>query len=372
MPDPDGDMSRYSQQDSLGNPRVGETPRLQDDPEKLEALADRLDEVGDYEAEPGDRNEDVEEPDGEPESEPESDTDSDDKDDSEADSEDDELEPQEAVDGEEETPESTPPSAWRRSLKSRGWDDDEIDTFWQADPERASKVFERTHNSRNAELAEWAKLGRERQQHGSVTPRTDTAASPTQTAPSAVETQLERLNPEKLAETSGLEQSVAEAIAAPLNQMIDQLNTAFPMVRRSVRAAEENERAALRQLVENFLNRDDVKPFADFYGSLDDASGEQLSRQNELLQTADALVAGADCQERKVTAMDALLDAHSMLTADQRESQARTDLKKKVRQRGKGLSLKPSRRKARRTGGKPTRTQMERRVGEALRSIFPS
>jgi len=377
MPDPTGDKARYSQQDTLGAPKVGETPRLADDEEALEQVQEKLDAAVEFDTDDSDapeaEDQNVEEPDGDdgkpaPKGQEGPDADS------EADSEDEELGDQEAAGGDETPEPSTPPAAWQRSLKARGWSDDEISAFWGQNPEMAAKVFERVHTSRNAELTEWARLGREaKKQHG-LLPDPSVDAPETKPQPKATEGVLpggfQPLDAKVLAEQGGIELPVAEALVGPINELVGQFNQVLPIVRQNVESTKNSAQAALQQVVDGFFGGDDMQSFAEFYGDGERLTDDQLAKRGEVLETADALVAGATLQGRGLTVPEALTMAHDMVAIEHRDQIARRDLKKKVRRRAKGLSLRPSQRKAKPPSGKATRTQLERRVQEGLTKLF--
>ena len=350
MPEPENE--RYAQQDSV-TPRhqAGETPRLADDPNARAELEAKLSSaLGD-----------VEEPESPGVDEtPTDDTDAPEQD--EQDSDQDESDASPEADKPVEQP-STLPDSWRRSLKARGWDDETIDNFWTERPDLAATVFEKVHVSRNEELSQWAALGRA---HRAI-PEASAVVAPKPTEKPA----LTAIDVEALVAQSGGSEEVIRAFADPLNRVIEQLNQVVPHVQRSVEDAKARAQETLGAQVEAFFGRDDAKPFSAVFGeSAKNLTAEQLAARGQVLEQADALMAGALLQGRKLAVEEALEMGFDIVTSDQKIQAARSELRKSVKKRAKGLTLKPSARRSAPATGKRSRAQLESVVEEGLTKIF--
>lgn len=244
---------------------------------------------------------------------------------------------------EDEPEPSTLPAAWRRSAKARGWSDEEIDRFWKADTELASKTFEPMHASRVAETNEWASLGRaarDQQQSQQAPPVEPKPAAPA--VPSAGSLSL--VDVEKLTEQYGNEELV-NLIAGPVNEVIRRMNETLPIINQGVEAVQQAQRATLSRQLDAFFGGEDMKSYVDAYGeSFDSLTQEQQDRRFKVVEMADALMYGAAQQHRKLPIDEALTLAHEASSSDLQEKAIRTKIKKSVTKRSRGRTLKPSQR----------------------------
>ncbi len=271
--------------------------------------------------------------------------------------------------GDENAP--TLPSAYRRSLQARGWDEDEINGFFELDPEKAMRTFDRIHQSRVSELAEWSRLGREAKDQSAAAAQPEKAAVvPLQQSPSIIPGSLEAIDTEKLIEEYGNE-AIVNAIAKPVNKVLEQLNAILPSVRQGVEVTQRQQQEVAAKMIEDFFGDESLKSFKEFYGSTDTGfSSEQLVRRNEVLQSADAMVAGAQLQGRQLSVPEALAAAHEHVARDQRHQAARSSLKTVVKKRAKGLTTRPSRTTGTSTPRKDGLTDLERRTQRRMRKVF--
>ena len=270
-------------------------------------------------------------------------------------------EPEPAV-SDEDAP--TVPAAWRRSLKAREWDDGEIDRFFKADPEIAIRTFERIHTSRVKEVSEFADLGRKaKAEAGKGEAKPDAEVEP--------HTSLQAIDEEALIGQYGNE-DVVRAIAGPVNKVIQQLNAFLPDIQEGVRNVRQSRSDTLMTQVEAFFGQADLSPYREIYGDFKAglSDGQREVRQ-KVLEEADALITGAALQGRSFTVADALTAAHDIVSASFKEKAIRSELKTKVKTRGKGLTLKPRGKSEKPGSGRPaTRKDLERKVARGLAGVF--
>ena len=251
---------------------------------------------------------------------------------------------------------STLPAAYVRTAKARGWEDKEIADFAKATPELALKTFERMHESRTQEIKEWAELGRKTRQ----TPGAPTAASvtaPVVVSPAAPAV-LAPIDIKAMTEKFG-NQELIEALAGPVNAAIAAMT---PLVQGATRAQEQARSTARENLgktVQDFFTGSEMKPYADAYGTkVADLTSAQIDQRQKVLETADALIAGAAFQGRQLTVQDALTLAHDSVSSGLKTNIVREQLKTSVTKRQHQITLKPTN-VGRAAAGGPPRSKQE-------------
>ncbi len=338
-----------------------------DSPEELDD--DKQDDPTDEPESEDEQDDPTDEPEDEADADSEDEPEGDPKDEADADSEDEsEDEPE---DKDDETTEgaapaeadSTLPAAYRRSLKSREWSDAEIDSFYKADPVQAMKTFDRIHASRVAEIQQFSRLGREvkakEEQDSSKTPAVEMP-----------EGGLAAIDEDKLVAEYGNE-DVVRAIVGPVNAAIAGINSVLPDIRDGAASAQQARNDVLARQIEGFFSADDMDPYREVYGSAAKGLSEgQMEKRQRVLEEADALVTGAAHQGRQLAVSDALVAAHDMVSADYKTKAVRRSLKKTVKARAKGKTLRPTSRGRGGANARPsTRSDLERSVGQKLKAF---
>jgi len=273
-----------------------------------------------------------------------------------------EAEGEEAVESDDSP---TLPDSYRRSLKAYGWDDDAIDKNLRILGPQFIDTASRIHANRNQEVASWAEAGRRaRQDQGN--PDTLALGRTNQGQPPAG---LPPVDIKKLAEQFGEEELVA-AIAGPVNEVIAKLNAILPQVEQGSKAIKDAEEQGLIREVEAFFSGSELKPYAQVYGAGEKSlTNDQLGHRNQVLEEADALMAGAKFQGRKLSVGEALLIAHDHVSIEFKEQAVRTSLQKEAKKRNRGITAPPSNRQAP-TGRIRTREQLAEKIGPMLAKAF--
>ena len=223
---------------------------------------------------------------------------------------------------------------------------------------------QKLHSNRNAELAQWAKMGRiERDAKPDPTKESVQSAADPETgkfAPSNIDALVEKYGNEDL----------VREIAEPFNKMLEEINGIMPDLVSGVQSIRESRQQVLAGQVERFFGGDDLKTYAEAYGTdTNSLSDDQVAKRNQVLEFADAMVAGASLQGRKLSTDEALMLAHDSVSGDFKEKAIRTEIRKSVTVRAKGVSLKPTGKVAVKTGPK-TREELEKDVRVRLASVF--
>lgn len=272
------------------------------------------------------------------------------------------AEPGEAPDGS-----PTLPDAYRRSAHARQWTDEEIDAFWNADPERALSTFDKIHASRNAELAEFAKLGRQMKAGQTPQPTAGAAgADPAGGLPPSID--IEALISQHGEENAGM----IHGIVDPVNQVLGQLHQVLPEIQSGLNAIRETEQKALGQQIEGFFTGESLKPYGSVYGTqAEGLSQEQTAHRMKVLELADALIAGSAYQGKEMPVEDALAAAHLSVSSEFTKQTVRQEIKDKLQKRKAAVGLKPNARSKEKSGGKPKNDgDRVKKVAEGLSSVF--
>jgi len=254
--------------------------------------------------------------------------------------EDDDLPEQDDNDDEEPAEEEKPaiPERLLRAAHYNGWTPEEISEFYEASPTQALKTLEKMHKSMNDLSRQFAQAGRVRVQ------------------------QQQRRQPEVQPETKDFIDLKALREADPENDLlpiVEGLNEALKELRGGSKKPADPEPAnqqmdlSLAQQILTFLGSDRMKTFEDFYGSafteegMPDFEGRnmtpgQAANRRALIDEADALWLGSEMHGRELSVAEALEKAHMLLTENVREERVRKELVGKVKKRGKGVTLRPT------------------------------
>jgi hypothetical protein len=269
---------------------------------------------------------------------------------------------------------STLPAAYVRTAKARGWTDQEIADAVKVNPDAAMRTFERMHTSRTQEIQEWAELGRKVRQ-GSASPVSPSPA-PVHTAPATAATPsapagLQPINVPEMVAKYGNEELIT-ALAGPVNAAITALQ---PIMAEAQAARDRNlaeTRNTLGKTVQDFFTDKSMAPYADAYGKdLAALTPAQIETRSRVLETADALIAGARFQGRNLSVQDALTLAHDSVSSGMKEGIIRDQIRTNVQKRAKGVTLKPTAQGRQATGAPPRdRAELVGRTQERLASVF--
>lgn len=259
----------------------------------------------------------------------------------------------------------TLPAAYRRSLKATGWEDSEIDENLKALGPKFIETAAKFHKSRVEETQRFAQLGRQaKEQAKSNTPAAKTTGFET----------IAPLDAAKLKEHYG-EDALIDSIIGPVNAAIQQINAIVPTIQKTQASAQAAEMESLAGQVESFFSGKELATFTDLYGKVGDEgfSEKHVEARNKVLELADALIVGARVQNRKMSLNDALLIAHDSLSGEHKGKAAREGLKKTLKTRERGISLKPGSKVSTPSNDKQapkTRGDLEKKVGAKLANLF--
>ncbi|MCX7429364.1 MAG: hypothetical protein NTW96_27540 [Planctomycetia bacterium] len=258
----------------------------------------------------------------------------------------------------------TLPEAYRRSAHARGWQDSDIDRFWKADTELALRTFDGIHQSRNAELAQFAQIGR--------TVRPDGA--PAQAAPVAAVAGSVSL-PSAIDAAALIEQygnpDMVNAIVGPVNQVLAALNAVLPEIQAGVQLTRETQMDNLGKQIEGFFTAAELEPYQEVYGKTQTGlTPENKGNRAKVLELADAIRAGALHQGRDMSVQEALDAAHHSVASEFTVKTVRRQIQSAVEARGAAVTLKPKGGTPAAAGKVSDSASREAKVAAALAGVF--
>lgn len=293
-----------------------------------------------------------------------------------------EDEPEEVAEDEEQQPEAkakppaakkgpTLPAHLRRTLKAYEWDDADIDAAYAANPGGFLITAQKLHNTRSQETARWAEIGRAQR------PKEDAEGgqSQKQELPAHIDAKtglFKAPDIDAMVEKYGNEELVRE-IAGPVATVIQQINGILPDLLSGIASIRQSKMEAAARQIDGFFQSDSMKAYTGVYGTDSNKLDEkQLGNRNKVLELADALIAGARSQGRKLSNEEAMLMAHDTVGSEFKAQAIRKDIKKQVKQRASGISLKPTKKGTAggNTGPAKNRTELEARTKGRLAAIF--
>jgi len=279
--------------------------------------------------------------------------------------------------GDEEAAESTDPptlpDSHRRSLQAKGWTDEDISHALETRAEEFLRAAEDIHAARSQELAEWAAMGRSHRMNPAAGLAEASAPSaPAPEVPAASESQLALINEDELIEEFGED---AKKIVGPVNRAIQAINKVLPEVQQVREQAKQQEQQNLVSQINTFFEQTGE---VDRFGGNDlrQLSQEQVQARNQVLETADALSAGARLQGRQMSTQEALQAAYDLHAGPVRRDALLDSIRSEIKKRGRGVTVKPVRRKSAslaeggESGRPASKEELEARTKARLARVF--
>lgn len=267
----------------------------------------------------------------------------------------------------------TIPEAYRRSLKAYEWTDEEIDAAISQNPAGFLQTAQKIHSNRAKEIAQWAQIGRAArapEQNGAPQDAPQAHAPEGRGKHIDPKTGLFRtLDVDKMVETYGNEDLVRE-IAGPVNEVLQAVNQLLPDLMTGVKTIRQSRTDSLKQTVNTFFDGKELMPYSEVYGKGDDLTQEHYKARNRVLETADALIAGAGAQGRNLSIEEALTLAHDSVSGEFKKQVARKEIKGEIKKRGNALTLRPSSAGKQSSGSPKNASDLEKRTAARLSAVF--
>lgn len=258
----------------------------------------------------------------------------------------------------------TLPEAYRRSLKAYGWEDADIDQNLKAMGPTFIVTAQKIHQNRNEEVSRWAEAGRAAREQAKGKDAPQAAAFKAIPIPDLA----------ALKEHYGND-ALIDSVFGPLKEVVQQINAVVPQIQQSQTQAKMAEVEMLGRQIEGFFTSKPLQPFAELFGDLTKGQlkPDQSELRNKVLEMADALLAGATAQGRRLSFDDAMTLATDSYTGSYKAKAAREEVKTSLKKREKGISLKPGNKATSPAGNPPvvkTRSDLERKVRSKLATVF--
>lgn len=276
----------------------------------------------------------------------------------------------------------TLPDPYRRSLKARGWTDEDIDQNLTALGDRFLNIAANIHQSRNDELATFAAAGRQARQQSQQPasqpePSTDsTSPSGEFKVPSPVDGDALKKNlRDKYGDDEMLDELV-DSLLNPVNGAIEAVNAIVPSLQQGQQAATQAANDQAVKEVEAFFADESLAPYKELYG--DEQKGpltqQQVDNRNEVLDQAFSIKLGAEqLRGQRLSVAEAMRLAHELVSKDYKETAVRRKITKQAKKRTKGITLKPGKSKGGPSSSetKPaTRSELEKATRKRLQKVF--
>lgn len=283
------------------------------------------------------------------------------------------------VDKDEDEIPALPENLYRAAIHS-DWTPEEIQEFYQANPEKALKTFKKIYTSTNDVSRTYAELGKVQMKQ----------------TQDALTTEQEKANAEKNeykgVDIAALEKQFGESDPAVLailkaqdersrllHDEIVELKKAGASQSRET-GLSNDQRQIVRDVNAFFGDKDFLEAYGDFYGKVESGqnwgevlTGEQHERRRKVCVEADQIKAGAALRDIDMDRSEALRRAHAYVSDEVKEQAIRNGLRKKTVKRNKGITVKSTGRKPVETGEtseKKSEKKLEGKVKGYLKKAF--
>ena len=253
-------------------------------------------------------------------------------------------------------PEVQIPEGYVRAAKRQGWSDEDIADQIKTDPERAEKLFRNAYETSNKLTRDYAALGRDKAE----AIRREAAEKAATEAPVI----KDYMTADEISEAADGDKAIERVLTnfntALKNRDAELAESRKPgpsvddldFARTDQAASTARARAAADDTdlmrVNQFFGMENMKLYNDFYGTIKenqdmgDLTPNQRQHRYEVLQKADQLVVGRKSQGFEITALEALEDAHLLVTDSIREKVITDGIRSSLTKRSKGRTLRPS------------------------------
>ena len=279
----------------------------------------------------------------------------------------------------------TLPDAYKRSAIHQEWTEDEINEFYQADPEKALKTFARLHDSNNKLSQKYSEFGNLQTQQDQKeaqrladeqTQHESTFIQPKQPSPVNMDDLKRQYGDDPIVD---IVQKLSDQIlemkpTKPVEQPQRPVEHYQPQI---INRPVYDQNAALKTL-DTFFASEAAKDYDKFYGVGNDwnkLSPGEFANRREVVQLAGSIVAGASIKNENMSDELALEKAHLIVSQPYLEKAIVADIHKQLKQRGNSMTIRTNavnvnQSNQEKTGGQFTRTEIEDRAKERLNALF--
>jgi len=243
------------------------------------------------------------------------------------------------------------PSSIYRALVHSDWKPEDISTFYEADPERAMKVFERIYKTTNSLSRQFAEIGRTRANSVAKAAANESQQKLKQDVPADfVDIKvLREMDPDNplLPVIEGMNKALSESLGRKQNNVQESASSHIDT------DSQVQSKMALATQVLTYLGAETMSQYKDFYGPAFDENRlpvfdnssltpGQVANRTRLIQMADEIWYGASEHGCNLSVHEALDMAHLLLTEPMRKQQIVSEVASSVKKRAKGITLRPS------------------------------
>jgi hypothetical protein len=262
------------------------------------------------------------------------------------------------------------PDAYRRSLKAYDWTDEEIDAGMAQNPSNFLLTAQKIHANRNKETAGWAEAGRAARAAEAQTQQTEKAKQSQNSYIDPKTGNIRLLDADAMGERYGNPELVKD-ITGPTNEALALINSILPDLMTAIGVVRQSRTQQLATQIDGFFGQKSLEPFAEHYGKdIQSLTEEQFKTRSNVLEMADALVAGAKAQGRSLPLNDALMMAHDHVSSGLKTATVRKEIANTVQKRATSLTVKPVAGGKTRSGPPQNRSQLESDTRARLAAVF--
>jgi hypothetical protein len=290
----------------------------------------------------------------------------------------------------QEAGDTTPtlPDAYKRAAIHQEWNEDEINEFFNADPEKALKTFAKLYESNNRLSQKFSEFGNlQAQQNANAEAQRIADEQARQESTFVQPKQPSPVNMDALRQTYGDDPivDVVQKLADQIVELTPAKRTEQPYVRpvehyqpRIQDRPVYEQNAALKTL-DNFFDSEAASAYTEFYGAgnqWDKLSPGEFENRKAVVQLAGSIVAGAEIKGENMSDEMALEKAHMIVSQPYLEKAIVADIHKQLRQRGNSMTIRTSATSAgtgnqpEKTGSQLTAAEREQRAQQRLDRIF--
>jgi hypothetical protein len=267
-----------------------------------------------------------------------------------------------------------------RALLHQEWTPEMISKFYEKDAEFLLKQAEKAYKDVNSLSNQFAELGRARIESESKLKQTQPQIQPLQAGQVQQQgldaARLEKLREQYENDPFGVTVELLKTLGQPQTQPVVQ-QTSVPVASRE----QFQDDLALTQHLIQFWGGEGMKPYEEFYGPMFDENGQpylttdhltpgQFANRRQVLIKADQIIAGGAMLKEAIPVQQALSMAHLVVSAPATKQILRNELTSAVKKKAKGVTLRPSQRKAApasKGSGQKSESELEKTTEERMR-----
>jgi hypothetical protein len=282
----------------------------------------------------------------------------------------------------------TLPDAYKRSAIHQEWTEDEIDEFYNADPEKALKTFARLHESNNKLSQKYSEFGNLQAQQEQMEQKRivdeqaheSTFVQPKQPSPINMDELKQAYGDDPIVDiVQKLSDQITNAgIVRPVEKTTERYQQPVEHYQPPIMGRPIYDQNAALKTLDTFFASEATKEYDKFYGEGNDwnkLSPGEFANRREVVQLAGSIVAGASIKNEQMSDELALEKAHMIVSQPYLEKAIVADIHKQLHQRSGGITIRKGANTVQqdaqeKTGSQLTATEREQRAKVRLDKLF--